>query len=35
VSLSWHFADLDTIDEPTARRLLADLPGDQAPAPPA
>jgi hypothetical protein len=27
-SLAWHFADFDTIDEATALRLLADLPGD-------
>ena len=27
-SLSWHFADFDTIDEATALRLLADLPGE-------
>ena len=27
-SLSWHFDDFDTIDEATAVRLLADLPGE-------
>lgn len=27
-SLSWHFAAFDTIDEATALRLLADLPGE-------
>lgn len=27
-SLSWHYADFDTIDEAAARRLLADLPGE-------
>lgn len=27
-SLAWHFDDFDTIDEATAVRLLADLPGD-------
>lgn len=27
-SLSWHFADFDTIDEATALRLLGELPAD-------